>query len=216
MNVLLHDQGREFNNKLVNDLCALMNTDVAMTSAYHPQSNGLTERANQTLITHLMKVVSDKADDWDEHVAPVVFIYRVNKQASAKFSPFELLYGVKARLPINLEGEVPPDINDSDHQTAVDQRVVDLGQRLKETREEARENIKAAQSKQKARYDIKHSGPEYAVGQLVMKYNRRRETRMGDKLGQRFTGPFTIHEVLGKGVYRLRDGETVMKQMMIF
>lgn len=41
MNVLLHDQGREFNNSLVNSLCAELKTAVAMTSAYHPQTNGL-------------------------------------------------------------------------------------------------------------------------------------------------------------------------------
>jgi hypothetical protein len=38
--VLLHDQGREFNNLLVNGLCDALNIDVAMTSAYHPQTNG--------------------------------------------------------------------------------------------------------------------------------------------------------------------------------
>ena len=41
MNVLLHDQGKEFNNKQVNDLCESLQTSVAMTSAYHPQTNGL-------------------------------------------------------------------------------------------------------------------------------------------------------------------------------
>jgi len=41
MNVLLHDQGKEFNNKQVNDLCESLKTSVAMTSAYHPQTNGL-------------------------------------------------------------------------------------------------------------------------------------------------------------------------------
>lgn len=40
MNVLLHDQGREFNNNLINGLCHEMKTGVAMTSAYHPQTNG--------------------------------------------------------------------------------------------------------------------------------------------------------------------------------
>ena len=54
-NVILHDQGREFNNQLVNDLCARMHMGVAMTSAYHPQTNGLTERFNQTLVAHLMR-----------------------------------------------------------------------------------------------------------------------------------------------------------------
>jgi hypothetical protein len=57
----------------------------------------LTERANQTIVTHLMKVVNERADDWDRHLASVVFGYRVNRQASTKTSPFELMYGVKPR-----------------------------------------------------------------------------------------------------------------------
>ena len=85
---------------------------------------------------------------------------------------------------------------------------------MKEKRDEARANIEAAQAKQKERYDIKHSGAVYVVGQKVMKYNRRRDTRMGDKLAQRFTGPFTVHEILGKGVYRLMDGDKIMKQVV--
>jgi hypothetical protein len=160
-----------------------------------------------------MKVVNEKADDWDSHLASVIFGYRVNIQASTKMSPFELMYGVKARLPLDLKGDVP-EVGEDEQTEAVNQRMVDLGQRLKEKREEARVNIQAAQKKQKERYDVKHSGAVYVVGQKVMKYNRRRETRMGDKLAQRFTGPFTIHEVLGSGVYRLMDGEKVLKQVV--
>ena len=63
----------------------------------------LTERFNHTLTTHLMKVVNEKDDDWDDHLDPVLFGYRVNVQSSTKTTPFELLYGVKARLPIDIE-----------------------------------------------------------------------------------------------------------------
>ena len=49
-----------------------------------------------------MKVVAASGDDWDEHIDAVLFGYRVNAQASTKFTPFELMYGVKPRLPIDL------------------------------------------------------------------------------------------------------------------
>ena len=65
----------------------------------------LTERFNQTLTTHLIKVINDQADDWDNHLDPILFGYRVNVQSSTKMSPFELLYGVKAKLPIDVEDQ---------------------------------------------------------------------------------------------------------------
>ena len=59
---------------------------------------------------------------------------------------------------------------------------------------------------------MKHAPPTYKVGDTVLKYNRRRDTRMGDKLQPRYTGPFQIAEVLGRGVYRLKDGDAELKQ----
>ena len=43
-------------------------------------------------------------------------------------------------------------------------------------------------------------------------YNRRRDTRMGEKLLPRYSGPYEIHEILGRGVYRLKDGDNILKQ----
>ena len=67
----------------------------------------VTERFNQTLVTTLSKVVNDHADDWDMHIDAVAFAYRVNVQASTKRSPFELLYGVTARLLQQLADNAP-------------------------------------------------------------------------------------------------------------
>lgn len=162
-----------------------------------------------------MKVVNEKADDWDSHLASVIFGYRVNKQGSTKISPFELLYGVRPRLPVDLNGDVSDEGDDQgERDAAVSQRVVDLAETVTGLRTQAGDNIKDAQRKQKKRYDMKHSDPAYSVGQLVLKLNRRKETRMGGKLEKRFTGPYTIAEVMGTGVYRLKDGEAIMKQVV--
>ena len=66
--------------------------------------HSLMERSNQTLTTRLIKTVNSDANDWDDHLDSILFGYRVKIQASTKFSPFELLYRVKPRLPIDLDG----------------------------------------------------------------------------------------------------------------
>ena len=102
----------------------------------------LTERANQTIVTHLMKVVNEKADDWDNHLPSVLFGYRINKQGFTRFSPFELLYGVKARLPLDLKGDL--ECGDEQAEDGRAQRIIDFGQHLVEMRNQAMENISAA------------------------------------------------------------------------
>lgn len=78
----------------------LTGTEHRVTSAYHPQSNGLTERFNQTLQTTLMKVVNDTQSDWDDHLPAVLFAYRTSIQKTTKLTPFEMMY---CRYAINFK-----------------------------------------------------------------------------------------------------------------
>jgi len=50
-----------------------------------------------------MKVVNEDCSDWDSHVQAILLSYRVSRQKSTKYTPFELVYGVKARLPVDLD-----------------------------------------------------------------------------------------------------------------
>lgn len=69
------------------------------TTAYHPQTDGLVERFDRTLISTLAKTVQKQGRDWDEHLPYVLYAYRTSIQESTKESPFYLLYGGDARLP---------------------------------------------------------------------------------------------------------------------
>jgi len=80
-----------------------------------------------------MKVVNEKADDWDDHLEPVLFGYRVNVQSSTKTTPFELLYGVKARLPIDVDHNEDVDATDEVEETLAE-RVKQLAESLQQTR----------------------------------------------------------------------------------
>lgn len=88
-----------------------MSIDETILSAYHPQSNGLTERFNQTLITQLMKSVNKEQNNLDEYLQPIAFAYRTNQQVSVRYTPFQLIFGVPAKLPCDFqESSVPSDI----------------------------------------------------------------------------------------------------------
>ena len=59
--------------------CLFEMTDIkhCISSAYHPKSNGLDARLNQTIITTLKKVVDVHGDDWDDHLSAVLYTYRL-------------------------------------------------------------------------------------------------------------------------------------------
>ena len=72
-----------------------------VSSAYHPQANGLDERLNQTLVT-MLKVVDAYSNDWDEHISAALYAYRISRQASSKFPPFFLMYNRQPHKAVSL------------------------------------------------------------------------------------------------------------------
>lgn len=90
--ITISDQGREFVNRVSESLFAQTRTEHRISTAYHPQTNGLVERYNQTLQRSLLKLVNKQQNNWDEFIDGVLFAYRTSKQKSTQFTPFELMY----------------------------------------------------------------------------------------------------------------------------
>ena len=88
-------------------VCEVMGVHKVNTTAYHPQTDGLVERFNRTLIDMLAKTVEKSGRDWDARLPYVLFAYRSSMQESTKESPFFLLYGRDPRLPTE-EALSPP------------------------------------------------------------------------------------------------------------
>lgn len=89
---IISDQGREFVNKVNSTLFRLTNTHHKVSSAYHPQTNGLVERFNQTIQRILLKQVNSEQNNWDELIDGALFAYRTSVQKSTKFTPFEMMF----------------------------------------------------------------------------------------------------------------------------
>ena len=92
---IISDQGREFYSRLIDRLEQLTDFKHNITSAYHPQSNGLDERFNQTLKAQLQKKVNEHQDNWDDLLDNIPFAYRTSRQVSTKCTPFLLIWVVK-------------------------------------------------------------------------------------------------------------------------
>ena len=81
------------------ELVKLLGIHQTNTTAYHPQTDGLVEHFNRTLITMLAKTAKKEGCDWDIHIPYVLYAYRSSEQQSTRESPFFLLYGRDPQLP---------------------------------------------------------------------------------------------------------------------
>ena len=141
-----------------------------------------------------------------QDVDTCVFAYNTAVQESSHFSPFEVMFGRKATLPIdlNIDQRQPEDkvvvnlelsVSGLENFTAHQQEII----------QQTKVNIQQAQQKQKEAYDRKHAHPDaFQVGAYVLKKDFLRKKRANGKLDARYLGPYIITKKLGKGLYALK------------
>ena len=101
--IILTDQGRNFEIFLNKEMCVRLKIDKRTTSAYHPQCNGQTERFNQTMNAMLAQYVDKNQTDWDLSLPSVLFAYRTAAHSSTKHSPNEMVFGRSLQQPIDFK-----------------------------------------------------------------------------------------------------------------
>ena len=163
---LLSDRGSAFLSALLQGVYSLMGTHKVSTTAYHPQTDGLVERFNRTLIDMLAKTVEKNGRDWDRHLPHVLFAYRAGPQESTKESPFFLLYGREPQLPTEAALNQPK----TRYQIDLNDYKLELTDNLTQAWEFAQTQIKKAQKHQKVYYDRHAKEPRVCVGDRVFIY----------------------------------------------
>ena len=84
------------------EVCKEFGIRRSVTSAYHPQTNGLDERTNQTLEEHLSKLVNEHQNNWSDFLEDVAYSIRTQKQASTKYTPFFFLCLVEIQIHLKM------------------------------------------------------------------------------------------------------------------
>ncbi|GFY14175.1 retrovirus-related Pol polyprotein from transposon 17.6 [Trichonephila clavipes] len=203
--VIITDRGAVFRSRLVSSLVNLCNIDHRFTTAYHPQTNGLTERFNKTLADMLSMYVDVEQKNWDEILPFVTFAYNTAKQETTGFTPFYLLHGREAET--TLDTMLPFCLNDFD-----DNNITKIAARAEESRQLARVHTLRAQDKDRRCYDSKHQMVSYAPGDLVWVYTPVRKVGLSEKLLRRYFGPYQVLCRLSAVTYAVQDFDPASRE----
>jgi len=149
--VFATDQGSIFTSQLLREVYNLLKVQAIQTSPYHPQTDSMVERFNQTLKLLLRKVATEEGKYWDRLLPYLLFAYREVPQASTGFSPFELLYDQQAWGPLDVLKETCE--TDKRCNEIVASYVLSVQEKLARMSELMTENLVKAQNDQKRCYD---------------------------------------------------------------
>jgi hypothetical protein len=201
---ILSDHGPAFIGKIIKLLKEEVGFKHKFSAPYHPQTNGLTEKFNGTLCKSLLKCVNSMTAEWDDLIPSVLFAYRTTKHTTTKYSPFYLLNGYEAQLPIDLElnknkrEELP-------YEEMINQRVGQLIGIFTDALILSKDNINSVQQAQIERTKRIEGKQTFKENDLVILYDAAKQTVHGDKFTIRWLGPYYIQQVLGKKTVTLRD-----------
>jgi transposase InsO family protein len=190
---IVSDRGATFLSRFWGRICEILGVKLKFSSAFHPQTDGQTERVNQVLEQYLRMYTNYCQDDWASLLPLATFSYNNAEHASTRCSPFFANYGYhpEFHMPVVTEQRVPAAEN-----------------RLEELRK-AQEVLKAQLHEAVAAYTEQHDkglavAPRFTVGQKVLlRTDNIKSKRPSAKLDRRHLGPFVITEKINEVAFRL-------------
>ncbi|GKC45401.1 putative reverse transcriptase domain-containing protein [Tanacetum coccineum] len=193
---IICDRDGRFTSNFWRSFQKALGTRLDMSTTYHPQTDGQSERTIQTLEDMLRACVIDFGNGWERHLPMIEFSYNNSYHANIKAAPFEALYGRKCRSPVCWAeiGDAQLTGPELIHETT--EKIVQIKQR-----------IQAARDCQKSYADVRHNPLEFQVGDRVMlKVSPWKEVihfgKRG-KLNPRYIGPFKVLAKVGAVAYKL-------------
>ncbi|GFV80177.1 retrovirus-related Pol polyprotein from transposon 412 [Trichonephila clavipes] len=193
------DQGRNFNSAICKRLCEILAINKTRTTALNPQSDGMVERFNRTILNSLSRLVSSNQQDWDKKLPFFLLAYRSAVHETTGYSPSQMLFERDLRLPAYLLFSQPPDVP-----LVPEEYIEKLQQRMEEMHHLARERIGLASEKMKTRYHARATGHDFREGDKVWLWNPKRRKGLSPKLQTNWQGPYTVLKRLNDVVVRIQ------------
>ena len=201
--VIISDRGTQFDSELWNTVWKMMGTRVALATTHHPQTNGLTERINRTLISLIRKYTQQHPNHWAEFLPLFEFAYNSTIHSVIKVSPFAAERGYEPPTPVSLLK------NDWDYNIASAAQVKERAKALGETWHQITEMVKRHEENQRNqvadRENRARGNPQYQEGDEVLVHwpSFRPYADLYRKQRLRYVGPFIVKKRVGDNAVEL-------------
>eukprot|EP00731_Ephydatia_muelleri_P032451 Em0023g958a len=195
------DQGRQFESELIKEICKLLQIKKSHTTPYRPQGNGMVERFNRTLLDMLATAVGDNPADWENCIHKLCFAYNTSVHSSTGYSPFFLMFGRQAAIPVDLMYPLRREEEDKE----LPDFVQELKKRLQDAYASVRVHCQSEHLRQKAIYDRKAHGEQLKEGDLVWLFLPAVPRGQCRKLFHPWTGPYTVVKNMGSCTYKIKN-----------
>jgi hypothetical protein len=201
-----------FKDKHLVKLCEELGIQLAHSTAYYLQGNGLAKSSNKSLVRIIKKLLKQNPRGWDSKMKFALWADRVTCKKSIGTSPFKLVYGTEAIFPVQLALPVVKFLQETNSEPSdLTQRIHNLVE-LQQDREKLLERTELHQEKIKEIFDKKVKSNVFRIGELVLKWDvARQEKGKHDKFEALWTGPFVITTVQQNNTFVLQNisGEEV-------
>ena len=197
------DQGRNFESRLFQEMCRILEIDKTRTTPLRPQSDGMVERFNRTLEAMLSKFVSENQKDRDQFLPLLMMAYRSSVHESTGFTTNEMMFGREVLLPLDFVlGQAESSWGSSETEYAAK-----LSEQMERIHQFARQHLKMSRERQKKNYDHRPVNQHrYNRGDAVWLYSPKRKKGVCPKLMRHFDGPFLVITRLSDILYRIQKG----------
>ena len=194
------DKGKQFEGTLLKEICKILNISKSRTTSYHPQGDGLVERFNRTLQHMISATINDHPFDWEEALPKVCIAYNTSIHATTGYSPFFLMYGREARLPVDMVyGTQPPVLSTVDNYAQKSRKL------LEESFDRVRVHLAVGHQKQKQIYDRQVHGDPYKEGDNVWLLDTVIQKGQSRKFHHPWKGPYQIVQKISDCDYHIKS-----------
>lgn len=203
---IITDNGCPFKNQDVYELCDHFHIKRYFSTPYYPQGNGQDEASNKNILWILKKIANDAGYNWHIQLNPTLWAYCTSVRTPSGATPYSLIYGVEAILPIevklpSLQVSLCNLISDEDYRISCLQEI----ELLDERKQSAFNHLRAYQQRMSRSYKHKVKPHTCEVGDLVLKENpkNQQDHEKKGKFEPNWLGPYVITTTYKSGAYQL-------------
>ena len=193
---IISDRGVQFIAGMMKELNNLLGIQTKLSMAYHPQTDGQTERVNQELEQYLRVFIDHRQEQWPDWLGMAEFTYNNKIHVTTKISPFKVNYGQDPRM--GFEGR----------RKGKYKAAGKFVEKIRKIQEEAKAALGKAQEEMKKFADRKRGkGEEYRVGDLVLLSTKdlkwQIKGKRSEKLTERFVDPYKVKGIISSNAIEL-------------